>query len=298
LTNPVDRTPYLAARKANIVFNYAEALWYLAGRADLDMIGYYAPRLRRLSADGGRLTGTAYGPRLFCPTEPDGRSQFDRVIELLRTDPDSKRATLLIRRPDELVDQRNPDVACTLGLQLMLRGGRLHMTGYMRGNDAVVGLLCDTFSFTLIQEVAARLLDVEVGTYTHHVGSMHINILDVPRVAAMIGEYDQARVAHRFPVERLPNNRTPLTDVQQVLLYEEALRTNTGELTPDKAADLPLDPYWQRVLLLFEVYRQITHRPDAAVDPDTLAALHPGHRWLIENRWPDRMPPNATTGQP
>jgi thymidylate synthase len=87
LRNPMDRTPYIAARRANIIFNHAEALWYLTGRDDLDMIAHYAPVLRRLSVDSRTLTGTAYGPRLFGPQEPDGRSQFDRVIDLLRDDP-------------------------------------------------------------------------------------------------------------------------------------------------------------------------------------------------------------------
>jgi len=65
--DPLTRSPYLAARKANIVFNHAGALWYLADRDDLAMIGHYAPRLRGFSADGQPLTGTAYGPRLFGP---------------------------------------------------------------------------------------------------------------------------------------------------------------------------------------------------------------------------------------
>jgi thymidylate synthase len=56
------------------------------------MIGYYAPRRAALATSDGRLTGTAYGPRLFGPG-PDGRSQFDRAMDLLRTEQDSKRAT-------------------------------------------------------------------------------------------------------------------------------------------------------------------------------------------------------------
>ena len=173
--DPLTRSPYLAARKANIVFNHAEALWYLSGRDDLAMIGHYAPRLRRFSADGQRLTGTAYGPRLF-GSGPDGASQFDRTIALLRADPDTKRAAMVVMQPGELADPASPDVACTLALHLMLRGGALHMTAHMRANDAVTGLLCDVFSFTFIQEYAARLLGAKVGTYTHHAGSMHINL--------------------------------------------------------------------------------------------------------------------------
>src|SRR5215831_16028879 len=157
--DPLTRSPYLAARKSNIVFNHAEVLWYLSGRDDLAMIGHYAPRLRRFSTDGQRLTGTAYGPRLFRPG-PDRVSQFDRVIALLRADPDTKRAAMVVMQPGELADPANPDVACTLALHLMLRGGALHMAAHMRANDALTGLLCDVFSFTFIQEYAARLLDV------------------------------------------------------------------------------------------------------------------------------------------
>ncbi len=93
------------------MFCHAEALWYVSGRDDLAMIAHYAPRLRALSADGARLTGTAYGPRLFRPG-PDGASQFDRVIALLRADPDTKRAVMVVMGPGELADPANPDVAC------------------------------------------------------------------------------------------------------------------------------------------------------------------------------------------
>ena len=82
---------------------------------------------------------------------------------------------MVVMQPGELADPANPDVACTLALHFMLRGGALHMAAYMRANDAVIGLLCDVFSFTFIQEHAARLLGVPVGTYTHHADSMHVN---------------------------------------------------------------------------------------------------------------------------
>ncbi|RNI00944.1 thymidylate synthase [Micromonospora aurantiaca] len=282
IRNPVARTPHIAARKANVVFNHAEALWYLTGRDDLDMIAHYAPNLRRLSEDGETLTGTAYGPRLFKPTKPDDRCQFDRVIELLRRDPDAKRATMLIMQPDELVDPDNPDVACTLGLQLMLRGGQLHMSAYMRGNDAMIGLLGDVFAFTLIQEFAARQLGVEVGSYAHHVGSMHINVNDLPKVDRMLAE----RTRPAFPAEQMP--ATTWTDLAEVATWEERLRKDAAVFGPDDAAGLK--PYWAQVIALFEVYRQVVYRADQPVSPEALAMLRPGHRWLIEQRWPTRVP--------
>jgi len=67
LNDPRDRLVYIPERRANIVFCFAEALWYLQGRDDLEMIAYYAPRLARFSADGRTLTGSAYGPKLHTP---------------------------------------------------------------------------------------------------------------------------------------------------------------------------------------------------------------------------------------
>lgn len=40
----------------------------------------------------------------------------------------------------------------------LMRDGRLHAVCYMRANDADQGLLSDVFSFTLLQEFAARQL--------------------------------------------------------------------------------------------------------------------------------------------
>ncbi|MFY1656141.1 thymidylate synthase [Micromonospora sp. WMMD1274] len=291
LADPVDRVPYLAARGMNLPFNFAEALWYLTGRDDLDMIAYYAPSLRNVSPDGAMLTGTAYGPRLFRPTGPDGRSQYERVLRLLREESDSKRAAMIIMEPGELTDPANPDVACTLSLQFMLREDRLHMTAYMRGNDALIGLLGDTFSFTFIQEFAARELGVEVGQYAHYVGSMHVNKLDIPKVTAIINEAGSPTPGRRYPLDAMP--RTTWEELKEVCFWEQRLRLNQDRLTPERLHEIPLDPYWRRLLALFEVYRQIKHSPDTSVSRDSLAELHPGHRWLVAVRWPFCVPATA-----
>ena len=292
LADVAHRTPFLAARKPNIVFNYAELLWYVAGRDDVAMISHYAPRLAKLSTDGTALTGTAYGPRLFGPDGGDGLSQFDRCIRTLREDPDSKRAAMVIMHPHEPIGADNPDVACTLGLQFMLRGGRLHATGYMRGNDAVIGLLCDTFSFTMIQELAARRLGVEPGSYTHHVGSMHINALDRDKVTAILAEAATAP-APQFPAPAMPG--LSCAELHLLMDWEHALRNGTGNLTAETVAGLPLPKFWGQVLLLFDAYRQIQagHR----VGQDTAGALTDAHRWLLAQRWPERITADAA-GQP
>ncbi|MGW0486207.1 thymidylate synthase [Nonomuraea sp. NPDC003214] len=291
IADPVQRVPYLNSRPINLAYNWAEVLWYLFGRDDLDMIGYYAPQMRQNSGDGRTLTGTAYGQPLFI-TGPDGRTQWQRVLDLLGKDPDSKRAVLSIFRPEELIRDNNPDVSCTIAAQFLLRGGALHMTAYMRGNDAFMGMPSDVFSFTVLQELAAHQLGVRVGHYSHHVGSMHVNLPNRAKVRKILAEVDAAGYrppAFRFPAMPVDDCWTSL----RLLMQEEAgLRANLHQHTGASVRETGLDPYWQQVLLVFEVYRQITHT-DQPVTRDVLGALDPGYQWLIRHRWPKRMPEGA-----
>ena len=279
LTDPRQRLVTLAERRANPVYHLAEALWYLAGRSDVAMISHYAPRRRADSRDGVSIDGSAYGARLFAP------GAFDQVLRLLRSERDSKRAVLPVFRPSELADPGSPDVPCLLALHLLVREGRLHMVCYMRANDADRGLLADVFSFTFIQEFTARLLGLELGTYTHHAGSMHLGEADLPRVERVLA----AGPDEGFAVPSMPTG-TDLAVVEELLGHEAALRTNQLRLTARGIGRLGLDPYWAQALLLFEAHRQITYQLDEPVDASVLRALEPGLRQLVARRWPARMP--------
>ncbi|WP_043684373.1 thymidylate synthase [Streptomyces xylophagus] len=287
LADPRQRLTYLAERRANPVFQFAEALWYLAGRRDLEMIGYYSTSMRASSADGVRLGGSAYGHTLFSPIR-GGRSQFDQVAELLLNETDSKRGYLPVFAAKELANLNNPDVACLAGLHLLLREGRLHMVCNMRANDLDCGLLSDVFSFTMIHEYAAIQLGLELGTYTHTIGSAHVNDTDAERVTRVLKEADSRSAPQSFPFPAMPRNTTTST-IADVLHHEHVLRTNRRGYSAGHIAGLDLDPYWQQAVLLFELYRQIQYGQTEACDPDVLAALDPGLRWLMEHKWPQFM---------
>ena len=66
------------------------------------------------------------------------------------------------------------DVPCTCVLQFMIRSGRVDLVVMMRSNDAYFGLPHDVFSFTMLQEIVARILGVEVGGLFAFAGSLHL----------------------------------------------------------------------------------------------------------------------------
>ncbi|MEU2868642.1 thymidylate synthase [Streptomyces olivoreticuli] len=156
------------ARIINPAFAVAETVWYLSG-TDAPWVYEFNGRLRQY-ADDGVLKG-AYGPRM---RNWAGRvDQLRRVVEILKDDPDSRRA--LIQLYDPARDAAgHKDVPCTLGFRFHLRAGRLHMTTSMRGQDVWIGMPYDLFFYTTLHELVAGWLGAGLGEYHHQVGSLHI----------------------------------------------------------------------------------------------------------------------------
>ena len=135
-----------------------ELCWYLAGTNQLGFISYYLKHYKE-SAEGDLIFG-GYGPRLF---RNDGLDQLTNVTNLLRRKPGSRRAVIQLFSAEDLVEDHK-DIPCTCTLQFMIRSAKLQMVTHMRSNDAFRGLPHDIFAFTMLQEILARSLSVDLGT--------------------------------------------------------------------------------------------------------------------------------------
>ncbi|MFE7300611.1 thymidylate synthase [Streptomyces sp. NPDC057579] len=182
LTQPRARLLYAPpARIVNPAFAVAETVWHLSG-TDAPWIFDYNARLRQY-ADDGVLRG-AYGPRMR--NWGGTVDQLRRVVEILKGDPDSRRAIIQLYDPARDT-AGHKDVPCTLGFRFHLRGGRLHMSTTMRGQDVWIGMPYDLFFFTTLHELVAGWLDADLGEYRHQVGSLHIYERDIEHADALTG---------------------------------------------------------------------------------------------------------------
>lgn len=171
IKNPRDRIVSCPERKMNMAYAFGELCWYLSGRNDLEMMKYYSKFMERGTDDGVTLN-SAYGYRIFTGKHKlIGFNQWENVKRILREDSDSRQAIIHLHTPN---DKKTNDEVCTLCLQFFIRNGKLDMITTMRSNDVFLGFTYDVFSFTMLQEILANELGVEVGTYYHNVGSMHI----------------------------------------------------------------------------------------------------------------------------
>jgi len=160
----------------------------------------------------------------------------------------------------------------------------------MRANDAYRGMVSDVFSFTFLQETMACELGLDLGSYHHHVGSVHIYEPDLPRVEAVLEEAAAPGPGpeHGFPAMPRRDNRG---DFRVVLEWEEALRRNATRLVPSQLAATGVDPYWQQVLMLLEAHREVV--ADGSVDAATFSALDPFYQYILAHRWPVAEPGRA-----
>ena len=174
IKNPRDRLPYIEARNFSLSYFVAETLWYMSGSNSTEWISRYASFWKDIS-DDGKTANSAYGARIFKlhPRIADGGlNQWEYVKGELKRDPDSRRAVIHIRTPDDSLHAVK-DVPCTLALQFFIREGKLHLHVNMRSSDIILGIAYDVPAFTTMQEILANELSVELGEYVHTSNSLH-----------------------------------------------------------------------------------------------------------------------------
>lgn len=282
LENPIERVTYLSSRKTNIVFNFAEVLWYLSGSNDLDFISYYNKKMPSYSMNKKTLTGTAYEYKIF-EFGNAKLNQWNRIKNLLtQEDIDSKRAFIQIFDASELFVLENIDVSCTIGLQFFVREGELYMSSVMRANDAFRGMISDLFSFTFMQELMARELRVEVGEYFHNAGSIHIYDSDHEWAKTVLEEAENYHDIPEFEFPKMPEgNNWP--SIETVLKYEELLRKDQISMTKNDIEMLDLPDYWKQILFLFSIYQHIAYKRD--MDHSLFQSLLPVYQFFVRNKW-------------
>lgn len=154
-------------RKLSIRYAVGEFLWYLSGSNKLKEIGKYSKNWERFS-DDGETVNSCYG---WCIKEKYGFDQLEYIRSLLKENPNTRQAIIHIKEPS---NRKTKDVNCTVCLQFFIRENKLYMTTYMRSCDIWFGFPYDVFNFCNLQILLSMELDLELGTYTHVCGSLHL----------------------------------------------------------------------------------------------------------------------------
>lgn len=195
IIEPTARLVTILERKWNVTLPYAESLWLVSGRNDMEFIAHYLSRMSDFS-DDGQYMRAGYGPRLRafdgnCQDYQISKpiyakthvvDQFKYVVDCFGKDSNTRRAVINI--DDTLKDEfdingilkETKDIPCTRLLHFLRNGmtGKLDLTVYMRSNDMLWGASAvNIFNFTFMQEYFSSILGMEIGNYYHIANNFH-----------------------------------------------------------------------------------------------------------------------------
>lgn len=173
-----DRWLSVEGRNSSAISAIGETFWVLSGRNDLKFLSRVLPRAANFSDDGFTWRA-AYGPRLYA------HGQLDSVINRLRKNPNTRQAYLTIYDPaldsdeglartSETGEAKTKDMVCNLALLFAIVEGRLNLTVINRSQDVLWGMSSINFiEFSILQEVIAGVLGVDVGQYKLFSNNLH-----------------------------------------------------------------------------------------------------------------------------
>jgi len=191
-TAPRERVLFAEMRNANPFFHLMESIWIIAGREDVEFIGYFLNNIKLYSDDGIKFNAS-YGNRM---RSHFGMDQLTEVVKHLENSFRSRQAVIQLWDPND-INKDTKDRACNLNLVFSIPEGKVNLTVFNRSNDVWFGAVgANAVQFSQIQEVVAIAMGLEMGDYYQVSNNMHM----------YLELYPQANYAMEVPV-RVKDNR-------------------------------------------------------------------------------------------
>lgn len=175
IENPLERCYIIPHRYNNIFATIAETMWVLGGRDDISYLKRYLKRAGDFSEDGIVWSG-AYGKRL---QDWYGVNQIEELYKKATRNKFSiisRRLVMVIYDPQRDNKDKLLDCPCNNWIQFIVTPERkLDMQVSLRANDLIWGFSgINQFEWSILQEMFAYWIGVEVGKYYQFVGSLDL----------------------------------------------------------------------------------------------------------------------------
>ena len=175
--------PLVTTKKLHLRSIVHELLWFLRGDTNVAYLHEHGVGIWDEWASPEGELGPIYGHQWRSWPTPDGGSidQIARVVELLQSDPDSRRMVVSAWNVADL--GRMALSPCHCLFQFWVARGRLSCQLYQRSGDVFLGVPFNIASYALLTMMIARVTDLEPGELVHTFGDVHLyqNHLDQAR---------------------------------------------------------------------------------------------------------------------
>ncbi len=176
--------PLLTTKKVNFSAMLREVLWYLSGEDHIRNLRRHTKIWDAWADENGNLD-TAYGRywRRFPSAHKNPATgqyevveidQIGRVIELLKTDPNSRRMVVTAWEPGNAFGSKLPP--CHFTFVFNVQGSKLNCHLTQRSGDIALGIPFNLAAYSLLTQILAQETAKELGFFSHTIVDAHIYV--------------------------------------------------------------------------------------------------------------------------
>ncbi|RZJ01179.1 MAG: thymidylate synthase [Brevundimonas sp.] len=166
--------PVLTTKKLHLRSIIVELLWFLRGETNIGWLQENGVKIWDEWADAEGELGPVYGKQWRSWAAPDGRviDQIEKLIEGLKTNPNSRRHIVSAWNPADVDDMALPPCHCLF--QFFVADGKLSCQLYQRSADIFLGVPFNIASYALLTMMIAQVVGLEPGEFVHTFGDAHL----------------------------------------------------------------------------------------------------------------------------
>jgi thymidylate synthase len=166
--------PVLTTKRLHLRSIIGELLWFLRGDSNVRWLQERGITIWDEWADENGDLGPVYGYQWRSWPTPDGRhvDQIAKVIESIRTNPDSRRHIVSAWNVADVDSMALPP--CHTMFQFYVANGRLSCQLYQRSADIFLGVPFNIASYALLTMMVAQVTGLQPGEFVHTFGDAHL----------------------------------------------------------------------------------------------------------------------------
>ena len=177
-----DGFPLMTTKQLHVKSIIHELLWFLKGDTNIRYLNENGVRIWNEWADRNGDLGHIYGYQWRSWPAPDGThiDQISRVVDSIRTDPDSRRHIVSAWNVGELDQMALPP--CHILFQFFVSGETLSCQLYQRSADIFLGVPFNIASYSFLLLMMAQVTGLKPGEFIHTLGDAHIYLNHLEQV--------------------------------------------------------------------------------------------------------------------
>jgi len=178
--------PLVTTKKCHLKSIIHELLWFLNGETNIQYLKDNGVRIWDEWADENGGLGPVYGAQWRSWNTSSGETidQISNVIELIKSDPDSRRLIVSAWNVGEL--DKMALMPCHAFFQFYVIDGKLSCQLYQRSADILLGVPFNIASYALLTMMIAQVTNLKLGDFVHTFGDAHIYLNHLEQVETQL----------------------------------------------------------------------------------------------------------------